>query len=625
MEAGRKAAKRKRATTGATVPTKQANLTPQDPDGGADPNGADDDAITKRKLFRGGVSAESPGDTRTPASGDAPSAAAGGPGGTPLPESPGPALTNGISFESPSTAAAAAKPWWSPGGPGLGGAKDHTPASPHPLVMMLQDAQKGGRKPRGLDDVTGAARELPQLKFEADEFSAANEMTSFAAAAADAPPYSSDAGETKKGGRRGDSSLGVLTQRFVQLVQQESVDGVVDLNQAAQTLGVQKRRIYDITNVLEGIGLISKKSKNTVLWKENEEQRGRGPTIVSQAAAMASEIATLKTEAEEIDRELAQDQQTMVEMLQDPRNTVDAWLTHDDIRSLPFMVGRKVMMVKAPTGSTLQVPDSSAAGSGSAASQKFLMRVSSAGGPVEYVVVEGPRGAAEVKRELSQAAAGAAAAGGDHAAAAAAPRPQPQPQPQQRRGAEAGAASAAEPAGARTPQPAPARAANGEKRTPELPRPPSNATPEGGAAGRAATMAAAMRGSPGFATSVAGGARGKLIAGLSGGRQNSESGDEEELERQARQQERRQLDEDAGRGATNSPMRVPPHLTSPAQVNRSPGNSMGLPKVAVGGSPAVGLRNSNWQLNVAEIGAPATPPACLVCEPAAEGVSGDGR
>ena len=29
----------------------------------------------------------------------------------------------------------------------------------------------------------------------------------------------------------------------------------------------QKRRIYDITNVLEGIGLIEKKSKNSVVWK----------------------------------------------------------------------------------------------------------------------------------------------------------------------------------------------------------------------------------------------------------------------------------------------------------------------------------------------------------------------
>jgi len=41
---------------------------------------------------------------------------------------------------------------------------------------------------------------------------------------------------------------------------------VVDLNKAADTLGVQKRRIYDITNVLEGIRLIAKKSKNNIQW-----------------------------------------------------------------------------------------------------------------------------------------------------------------------------------------------------------------------------------------------------------------------------------------------------------------------------------------------------------------------
>ena len=37
---------------------------------------------------------------------------------------------------------------------------------------------------------------------------------------------------------------------------------------AADQLAVrQKRRIYDITNVLEGIGLIEKKSKNSIQWK----------------------------------------------------------------------------------------------------------------------------------------------------------------------------------------------------------------------------------------------------------------------------------------------------------------------------------------------------------------------
>lgn len=38
--------------------------------------------------------------------------------------------------------------------------------------------------------------------------------------------------------------------------------------QATNLLAVrQKRRIYDITNVLEGIGLIEKKSKNSIQWK----------------------------------------------------------------------------------------------------------------------------------------------------------------------------------------------------------------------------------------------------------------------------------------------------------------------------------------------------------------------
>lgn len=39
------------------------------------------------------------------------------------------------------------------------------------------------------------------------------------------------------------------------------------MNNAAAVLGVPKRRIYDITNVLEGVGLIEKQAKNNVKWK----------------------------------------------------------------------------------------------------------------------------------------------------------------------------------------------------------------------------------------------------------------------------------------------------------------------------------------------------------------------
>lgn len=65
---------------------------------------------------------------------------------------------------------------------------------------------------------------------------------------------------------RYDTSLSLLTKKFINLVE-DSNDGVVDLNVASEKLEVQKRRIYDITNVLEGIGILEKKSKNNIQWK----------------------------------------------------------------------------------------------------------------------------------------------------------------------------------------------------------------------------------------------------------------------------------------------------------------------------------------------------------------------
>jgi len=62
--------------------------------------------------------------------------------------------------------------------------------------------------------------------------------------------------------------LGLLTKKFVHILRL-SPENSLDLNRAASELGVQKRRIYDITNVLEGIGLLVKRGKNHVSWNEN--------------------------------------------------------------------------------------------------------------------------------------------------------------------------------------------------------------------------------------------------------------------------------------------------------------------------------------------------------------------
>ena len=67
---------------------------------------------------------------------------------------------------------------------------------------------------------------------------------------------------------------------------QEAEDGILDLKVAADTLNVrQKRRIYDITNVLEGIGLIEKRNKNCIKWKgavagENTQEASERLTLL---------------------------------------------------------------------------------------------------------------------------------------------------------------------------------------------------------------------------------------------------------------------------------------------------------------------------------------------------------
>lgn len=47
---------------------------------------------------------------------------------------------------------------------------------------------------------------------------------------------------------------------------QGSSSRVVDLNAVAEALSVPKRRLYDVTNVLEGIALARKTSKNHFEW-----------------------------------------------------------------------------------------------------------------------------------------------------------------------------------------------------------------------------------------------------------------------------------------------------------------------------------------------------------------------
>ncbi|CAG0891280.1 unnamed protein product, partial [Darwinula stevensoni] len=176
---------------------------------------------------------------------------------------------------------------------------------------------------------------------------------------------------------RHEKSLGLLTTRFVKLLQ-ESPDGVLDLKQAAEVLQVrQKRRIYDITNVLEGVGLIGKRSKNIVQWK------GGGPG--SNSAQVQEQLLDLKQQVaamEEMEKTLEYHMQcvskSIENILEDPSNQGLFYLTHGDMRET--FKEKTLFLIQGPSGTQLQVPQLPVD-----EGKKYSMHLKSDNGPISVL------------------------------------------------------------------------------------------------------------------------------------------------------------------------------------------------------------------------------------------------
>ena len=174
---------------------------------------------------------------------------------------------------------------------------------------------------------------------------------------------------------RQENSLGELTKKFIQLIKQ-SENNTIDLNFAVTQLNVQKRRIYDITNVLEGIGLIEKWSKNKIRWKGSLTMNISATThdpsnsTANQEVQEDQEIQRLteelrKMEDEErwLDETINLVENHLSEMTKDSLYEQFAYVTYEDIKKLNQTkenFDSTLLAIRAPKGTILEIPDHSA-------------------------------------------------------------------------------------------------------------------------------------------------------------------------------------------------------------------------------------------------------------------------
>lgn len=152
---------------------------------------------------------------------------------------------------------------------------------------------------------------------------------------------------------RQEKSLGILTTRFVTLLQ-EAPEGILDLKTAADILAVkQKRRIYDITNVLEGIGLIEKKSKNSIQWL------GAGPgcnsnEVTEKLVQLKDEIKQLKLKETEIETYYKWCKQSLFNLTDD--SSYEQYAFVHDKELYETFTEQTILVVQAPVGTLLEYP-----------------------------------------------------------------------------------------------------------------------------------------------------------------------------------------------------------------------------------------------------------------------------
>uniref|UniRef100_A0A8C8ARM2 E2F transcription factor 6 n=1 Tax=Otus sunia TaxID=257818 RepID=A0A8C8ARM2_9STRI len=152
---------------------------------------------------------------------------------------------------------------------------------------------------------------------------------------------------------RFDASLVHLTRKFMDLVK-TAPDGLLDLNEVATRLGVRKRRVYDITNVLDGINLIQKRSKNLIQWVGSNLDQVLGKGLQQQN--LKEELSDLSAMEEALDELIKDCAHQLFELTDDKQNAKLAYVTYQDIRNIQAFQEQIVIAIKAPEETKLEIP-----------------------------------------------------------------------------------------------------------------------------------------------------------------------------------------------------------------------------------------------------------------------------
>ena len=148
---------------------------------------------------------------------------------------------------------------------------------------------------------------------------------------------------------RQENSLCQLTKKVLQYIRNKKKLNI-NINELVKELGVKKRRIYDITNVLQGIGYIEKKGKNEIIWIKNHLFNKKDMKIKNNTIKINKQINELNDFMDKANAEL-------VSILSDDDFNKYGYITYNDLINFSRNENKDLFIVKASQGTIVNVID----------------------------------------------------------------------------------------------------------------------------------------------------------------------------------------------------------------------------------------------------------------------------
>jgi len=148
---------------------------------------------------------------------------------------------------------------------------------------------------------------------------------------------------------RQENSLCQLTKKVLQYIRNKKKLNI-NINELVKELGVKKRRIYDITNVLQGIGYIEKKGKNEIIWIKNHLFNKKDMKIKNNTIKINKQINELNDFMDNANKEL-------VSILSNDDFNKFGYITYNDLINFSRNENKDLFIVKASQGTIVNVID----------------------------------------------------------------------------------------------------------------------------------------------------------------------------------------------------------------------------------------------------------------------------